>query len=164
MASSIPLVPGSSSGVKPPVVMPANPVVHLEFTLHGITHVPPALDESAGKGDVNRDVTTRYSGMHDHGKLPQLKDRGPLVGVLADLESAKQASDAFLTSLMTAEAAAAAATAAAAAAAQADEDAKAAKTAESSADGVGSGADSDAEVDQHAPTEAARRHAGGECV
>ena len=43
-----------------------------------------------------------YSGRHDHGSLPQLKNSGPLVDVLSSLKDAKKACDVYITGLIAA--------------------------------------------------------------
>ena len=74
--------------------------VSLEFSFHAIKQPKLPIVPSEVSEDESRDVNTRYSGLHDHGDLPPLRNSGALVDVLSHLHAAKYASDQYLTSCM----------------------------------------------------------------
>jgi hypothetical protein len=80
-----------------------------------VAFLGPGVEEHTGVGpcpqavlDVNEicpealasNTAIGYSGRHDHGSLPQLKNSGSLVDVLSALRDAKKACDVYITGLI----------------------------------------------------------------
>ena len=75
--------------------------VQLEFTFDGVKQVYKKKDLNIVDDDDDaRDVNTKYSGTHDHGDLPLLKQTGELASILSNISSIKKESDTFLTLLI----------------------------------------------------------------
>lgn len=82
-------------------------VVSLEFELsHAIPHNililnPPDYDvNEVSPAARESNLSFQYSGRHDHGQLPLLKNTGPLSRVLSSLVQAKKECDGYLTDII----------------------------------------------------------------
>lgn len=128
-------------------------LVSLKFSFHGIKQPNLSIVPSEVSEDESRDVNTRYSGLHDHGELPPLRNTGALVDVLSHLHAAKYVSDKYLTSCMSKEDAAKQGKDGL----QVEDDSGKCTAAGDSGEGANDILEKDADVDQETPTAAAAK-------
>lgn len=74
--------------------------VKLQFNFQGVDQTPIEISSQAVSVNVVQDEgphSSSYTGRHDHGNLPTLKQSGPYADLIQTLQDAKKACDGFLS-------------------------------------------------------------------